>query len=86
MTLPTAKGMALSWRGSMRSMLILKFLRPSKVVAEAIVIPVKDQWLNDLIDILSHEVTTQGGKSFVLIFIKVQLSLAFSILPSNELW
>ncbi len=40
--------------------MLLKFLRPSKVVAEAIVNPTKDQQLDDLIAV-SHEVTTQGG-------------------------
>ncbi len=47
--------------------MLLKFLRPSKVVVEAIVNPTKDQLLDDLITI-SCEVTTWGGKTFVSIF------------------
>ncbi len=47
--------------------MLLKFLRPSKVVAETILNPVKDQRLNDLIAV-SHEVTTRGGKKFMSIF------------------
>jgi len=50
-----------------RCSVLLKFLRPSKVVAEAIVNPVKDQRLDDLIAV-SREVTTRGGKTFVSIF------------------
>jgi hypothetical protein len=50
-----------------RCSVLLQFLRPSKTVAEAIVNPVKDQRLNDLIAV-RREVTTRGGKSFVSIF------------------
>ena len=47
--------------------MLIKFLRPSKIVAEAIVNPTKDQRLDDLIAV-SHEVMTRGGKMFVSIF------------------
>jgi hypothetical protein len=50
-----------------RCSVLLKFLRPSKVVAETIVNPVKDQRLDDLITV-SREVTTWGGRTFVSIF------------------
>jgi hypothetical protein len=46
---------------------LLKFLCPSKVIAETILNPVRDQRLDDLIAI-SREVTTRGGKTFVSIF------------------
>jgi hypothetical protein len=52
-----------------RCLVLLKFLRPSKVVAEAIVNLVKGQRLDDFIAV-SHEVTTHGGKSFVFIFFR----------------
>jgi hypothetical protein len=45
----------------------LKLLQPSKVIAKAIVNPMKGQRLKDLITI-SREVTTHGGKSFFSIF------------------
>ena len=47
--------------------MLLKFLRPSKLIAQAIVNPTKDQRLDDLIAI-SREETTRGGKKFVSIF------------------
>ncbi len=47
--------------------MLLKFLLPSKVVAEAFINPMKDQQLDDLITV-SHEVRTQEGKTFVSIF------------------
>ena len=47
--------------------MLLKFLCSSKVVAEAIVNPTKDQRLDDLIAV-SREVTTREGKTFVSIF------------------
>jgi len=50
-----------------RCSVLLKFLRPSKIVAETILNPVKDQRLDDLIAV-SREVTTRGGKTFVSIF------------------
>ena len=49
--------------------MLLKFLRPSKVIAEAIVNPVQGQRLNDLIAV-SCETTTRGGKTFVSIFFR----------------
>jgi hypothetical protein len=62
---------------------LLKFLRPSKVVAKAIVNPVKGQWLDDLIAV-SCEVTTHGGKSFVSIFF--QSNTIPGLLHSAERW
>jgi hypothetical protein len=47
-----------------RCSVLLKFLRPLKVIAETILNPVKDQRLDDLIAV-SCEVMTRGGKSFV---------------------
>ncbi len=41
--------------------MLLKFFRPSKVFAEAILNPVRDQRLDDLITV-SREVTTRGGE------------------------
>ena len=49
--------------------MLLKYLCPSRVVAEAIVNPVKDQRLDDLIAV-SQEVTTRRGKTFVSIFFR----------------
>jgi hypothetical protein len=46
---------------------LLKFLRPSKVVAKTILNLVKDQRLDDLIAV-SCEVMTRGGKTLVSIF------------------
>ena len=48
---------------------LLKFLRPSKVIAEAFVNPTKDQRLDDLIAV-SRETTTRGRKTFVSIFFR----------------
>ncbi len=48
--------------------MLLKFLRPWKVVAKTILNPVKDQWLDDLIAV-SRDVTTRGGRTFVSIFL-----------------
>jgi hypothetical protein len=49
--------------------ILLKFLRPLKVVDKAILNPVKGQRLDDLIAI-SREVMTRGGKSFISIFLE----------------
>ena len=50
-----------------RCSVLLKFLRPSKVIAKTILNPVRDQRLDDLIAV-SREVTTRGGRTFVSIF------------------
>ena len=63
--------------------MLLKFLRPSKTVAEAIVNPVKDQRLDDLIAV-RREVTTRGGKSFVSIFYRSDTIPG--VLSSAERW
>ncbi len=49
--------------------MLLKFLRPSKVIAKAFVNPTKDQWLDDLIAV-NGETTTRGGKMFMSIFFR----------------
>ena len=51
-----------------RCSVLLKFLRPSKVIAEAFVNPTKNQQLNDFITNNRDKVTTWGGKKFVTIF------------------
>jgi hypothetical protein len=66
-----------------RCSVLLKFLRPLKVVAEAIVNPVKDQRLDDLIAV-SREVTTWGGKTFISIF--YQSATIPSLLHSAKRW
>ena len=66
-----------------RCSVLLKFLRPSKTVAEAIVNPVKDQRLDDLIAV-RREVTTRGGKSFVSIFYRSDTIPG--VLHSAERW
>ena len=65
-----------------RCSVLLKFFRPSKVVAEAIINPMKDQRLYALITV-SHEVVTRGGKTFMLIFYRSENIPVGSILPSN---
>jgi hypothetical protein len=50
-----------------RCSVLLKFLCPSKVIAETILNPVRDQRLDDLIAV-SREVTTRGGRTFMSIF------------------
>jgi hypothetical protein len=66
-----------------RCSVLLKFLCPSKVIAKAIVNPVKDQRLDDLIAV-SHQVTTWGGKTFVLIF--YQSATIPSLLHFSKQW
>jgi hypothetical protein len=66
-----------------RCSVLLKFLRPLKVIAKAIGNPVKDQRLDDLIAV-SCQVTTWGGKTFVLIF--HQSATIPGLLHSAERW
>jgi hypothetical protein len=66
-----------------RCSVLLKFLRPSKNVNEAILNPVQGQWLDDLIAV-SREVTTHGGKSFVSIFFRS--NTIPGLLHSAECW
>jgi len=63
--------------------MLLKFLRPSKVVAEAIVNPTTNQRLDDLIAV-SREVMTRGGKTFVSIFYRSETIPG--LLHSAERW
>ncbi len=63
--------------------MLLKFLHPLKVIAEAIVNPVKDQRLDDLIAV-SRQVTTRGGRTFLSIF--YQSATIPSLLHSAKRW
>ena len=63
--------------------MLLKLLRPSKVIAETVHNPVKDQRLDDLITV-SREVTTRGGRTFVSIFYRIDTIPSW--LHSAEQW
>ena len=63
---------------------LVKFLHPSKDVAQALVNPEPGRQINDLIAI-SHDVTTRGGKKFGFIFFRSSIipGLLSSTLPSD---
>jgi len=68
-----------------RCSVLVKYLRPSKAVADAIMNPVAGQRLDDLIAV-KREMTTRGGKNFYSIFFGAKVFPAFSsILPSDGL-
>ncbi len=48
---------------------LARFIRPSKDVAAALVNPEPGRRIDDLI-VISHDVTTRGGKTFVSIFFR----------------
>ena len=50
-----------------RCSMLVKYLRPSKAVADAIVNPTAGQRVDDLIAV-KREMTTRGGKNFLSIF------------------
>ena len=66
-----------------RCSVLLKYLRPSKTVADAIINPVNGQRLDDLIAV-RREVTTRRGKSFVSIFYRSDTIPG--VLSSAERW
>ena len=68
-----------------RCSVLVKYLRPSKAVNEAIVNPMAGQCLDDLITV-KHEITMCWGKNFSPLFIGAKLSPALtSILLGNGL-
>ncbi len=63
---------------------LVKFIRPSKDVAAALVNPEPGWRIDDLIAV-SRDVTTHGGERFVSIFFGAALSPASSTLRSDGL-
>ena len=67
-----------------RCSVLVKYLRPSKAVADAIVNPVAGQRVDDLIAV-KREMMTRGGKNFYSIFYRSE-SIPGVLLSSAERW
>ena len=67
-----------------RCSVLVKYLRPSKAVADAIVNPTAGQQVDDLIAV-KREMTMRGGKNFYSIFYRSE-SIPNVLLSSAERW